>query len=255
MSTSPRHLLNMPREIRNRIYHYLSHEITFNWRWNHWPLAGNEGISKVCLKDAPRLSVLLTSHRLYEEYSESEHFKNTAITIDLAGASRNRKDNRAPKFEDQFVCRVTRVDIFVDMGGNKISERQRWMEIFLLGRALVAYSPCLAAVEIRAQNSEELLDGLPKQPQTYTLMDGHCGHFRLPCESVAGLDLLSCTRVFSHCEKELSVRSGADSGVLVRARSGAERQDPTVPMVVWLYTKKDNAELCLAHIQEIVADA
>jgi hypothetical protein len=98
MSISSSHLLNLPRETRNRIYHYLSHEISFNWRWNHWPFTGKEGISKVCLKNAPILSVLLTCRRLYEEYLEAAHFESTAITIDLAGAGRDHKKSRGPKF-------------------------------------------------------------------------------------------------------------------------------------------------------------
>jgi hypothetical protein len=241
MSTSPPHLLNLPREIRNCIYHYLSQEIDFNWRWNHWPLSGNEGISKVCLKDAPMLSVLLTSHRLYDEYLESEHFKNTAITIDLAGDSRDHKDTRGITFEDQILSRITLVNILVDMGRIRISERQRWMNIFLLGRALTIFSPKLATLEIRAQNSEDLLEGLPKRPQPYAMLDGHCGHFKSPCESVAELSLHSCTQVFQQSGRETSSGSEANSGVLERARYGSERQVvAAVLMVVWLYTKEKN---------------
>jgi hypothetical protein len=140
------------------------------------------------------------------------------------------------------------------MGGNKNSETQRWLEIFLLGKTLVTYSPYLAILEIRAQNSESLRVELQKRPQTYASMDGHCGHSELPCKSIAGLRLCSYTRVSSQCEQDLSVGCEAESGGLGWAVSSAKRQvAAVVPMAVWLYTKKEVVQQCRALMQEIVA--
>jgi hypothetical protein len=84
MASSPSHLLSLPREIRNLIYRYLSHEVKTRWRWNCWPISGNTGVATITLENAPYTSVSSACSRLHDEYKESEHFRNAQVTIALS---------------------------------------------------------------------------------------------------------------------------------------------------------------------------
>jgi hypothetical protein len=80
-STKP-HLLTIPREIRDKIYGYLHHQIKTCWAWREiqsqpdcWDTA------VLIVHNAPLLDVLLTHSRLRDEYLESACFRVPSLTI------------------------------------------------------------------------------------------------------------------------------------------------------------------------------
>jgi hypothetical protein len=59
------HLLSLPRELRDQIYEYLGHEVSFHWKWKY---SGRSRVQvQVKVPHAPRLSVLLVCSRMHEE--------------------------------------------------------------------------------------------------------------------------------------------------------------------------------------------
>jgi hypothetical protein len=73
---APLHLLKLPREIRNRIYEFLSHEIELR------TIKKIGGVRTVVhITNAPCVEVLLTSSRLHDEYLESQCFRNLSAVV------------------------------------------------------------------------------------------------------------------------------------------------------------------------------
>jgi hypothetical protein len=65
MSLPAYHLLSLPRELRDQIYEYLRHEVSFNWKWKY---SGRSRVQiHVKVPHAPRLSVLLVCSRMHQE--------------------------------------------------------------------------------------------------------------------------------------------------------------------------------------------
>jgi hypothetical protein len=63
------HLLRLPRELRDQIYGYLYHDVTFEWKWK--VTKRGRALFDVTIRDAPRLSVILVCSRLHEEILQS----------------------------------------------------------------------------------------------------------------------------------------------------------------------------------------
>ncbi|KAF2001544.1 hypothetical protein P154DRAFT_164621 [Amniculicola lignicola CBS 123094] len=75
MPLTPPYLLTLPREIRDIIYGYLTQDIDAVYN-QHEPTSHLVGLR---IERCPRLSVLLTHSRLYEEYASSSVFYNIQI--------------------------------------------------------------------------------------------------------------------------------------------------------------------------------
>jgi hypothetical protein len=78
-------LLTLPREIRDRIYTYLTRDLTVQWHRgiDDWK-STLETTFDIEIKDAPLLNVLLTHSRLRDEYLESTVFKRFSIMLRFA---------------------------------------------------------------------------------------------------------------------------------------------------------------------------
>jgi hypothetical protein len=73
MASAAPHLLPIPREIRDEIYEYFSHEVVIE---RGWELTSHNGIFKrERFANAPVVSVLLSHSRLHDEYIQSDSSK------------------------------------------------------------------------------------------------------------------------------------------------------------------------------------
>jgi hypothetical protein len=77
---TPPHLLTIPREIRNIIYGYLTHDVVHEFLWQECPKSSVRA-SAIHFEQAPILSVLLTHSQISEEYCESKCFWNLRASV------------------------------------------------------------------------------------------------------------------------------------------------------------------------------
>jgi hypothetical protein len=106
MSLRPPPILALPREIRNRIYTYLSQSITFDWKWR--VTKTKRTIFTVHIPCAPRLSLLLVCSRFCSELQELLgkrliiHWVGE-LNQHMHGYTRNKKGkDREKKYEGAF---------------------------------------------------------------------------------------------------------------------------------------------------------
>ncbi|CAO2651412.1 Nn.00g039820.m01.CDS01 [Neocucurbitaria sp. VM-36] len=76
------HLLTIPREIRDIIYSHLARPLSMHWTYSDSRIyMWMPRTVRFRVEHAPRLSVLLTHTRLYEEYLDFAFHKNLSATI------------------------------------------------------------------------------------------------------------------------------------------------------------------------------
>jgi hypothetical protein len=73
-------LLALPREIRNKIYSRLAHDVTFR---DEYQLSCNHMFIKI--KNAPLPQLLLVNRQLHNEYKEHSNNLSAQIAIDALG--------------------------------------------------------------------------------------------------------------------------------------------------------------------------
>jgi hypothetical protein len=99
------HLLKLPREIRNRIYDFLSHEIDIR--------TINEigGVATIVhITNAPCVEVLMTHSRLHEEYLESKCFRNlSAVIFQAESLKKQMKWPSTAQLKDKDIAALARV--------------------------------------------------------------------------------------------------------------------------------------------------
>jgi hypothetical protein len=105
VAAAPLHLLKLPREIRNRIYDFLSHEIDLR--------TINEigGVATIVhITNAPCVEVLMTHSRLHEEYLESKCFRNlSAVIFQAESLKKQMKWPSTAQLKDKDIAALARV--------------------------------------------------------------------------------------------------------------------------------------------------
>jgi hypothetical protein len=145
MSLPAAHLLNLPRELRDGIYKYLVHEVSFEWKWKY---SGKKTVHfKVRVQHAPMLSVLLVCSRMHEEL-KSLCFKNSDVVLIWNGTLLYKRAPTMPtvqklKFRKAFDS-VTDVKILMD--GEFID--YRWDVVFKLMAVARQNVPHLISISI-----------------------------------------------------------------------------------------------------------
>ncbi|OAK97345.1 hypothetical protein IQ06DRAFT_296506 [Phaeosphaeriaceae sp. SRC1lsM3a] len=137
MTPSNAHLLQIPREIRDQILSYLEydHDVPFPWTWTK--SRKRRTVFEITLPNAPRLSVLLTCSRLYEEYMQQSVNKSMVVRWD--GGVKRRVRGKAlekhPEYKKAF-SRVENITFVIDLGGEE--GRIPWLENRKLDHHLLA---------------------------------------------------------------------------------------------------------------------
>jgi hypothetical protein len=164
------------------------HKISSEWRWNHWPLSGNDGIAKIFLEEA---SPLVADNDWHNDIVGFESLSDLTITIELLIGDKSQRRNESAKdqaLNDQILPYVSHATVvFVRKNGEKLGEHL-WFNIFLLSKALASRSPNLTTLTIVAQASKNVTDGWSISSKSAAPID----FFPSPYMSLAGLPLRSC---------------------------------------------------------------
>ncbi|KAF2028163.1 hypothetical protein EK21DRAFT_90859 [Setomelanomma holmii] len=107
MTSRPRHLLALPRELRDQIYGHLHHYVSFDWETKK-TRTKNVVLFKVEVHQAPRLGVLLTCSQVYRDCLEAAGFKglSAVLTVEREYGPRTCriKVTRAGMYNRLFPC-------------------------------------------------------------------------------------------------------------------------------------------------------
>ncbi|KAH7060967.1 hypothetical protein BKA63DRAFT_573453 [Paraphoma chrysanthemicola] len=148
------HFFLLPRELRDSIYGYLSHNIEFQWRWNYWPFFGRDGIATVRIENVPCLNALLTSTQLGREYSASMASRATPTALDVIlgrGDACSQENDRFCGLIEQLLPRIDclNIMIYIRSPKNDISHHF-WFQVYSLIRVLRNWSPQMKSLQITA---------------------------------------------------------------------------------------------------------
>jgi hypothetical protein len=159
-------LLSMPREIRNIIYGYLSHELVIDWGYRPSPFPlGGHALARLHIREAPLPSVLLSCAQIYHEYSQDKRFTNPSLEIhpfdDVSlrlqeGQSTNHM--RACKVLE----RIVRVDFF-------IYAKMTWCQAIIeVDNALEVLEPTIALLAPRLHTMRLVFESYEDSTQYVT---------------------------------------------------------------------------------------
>jgi hypothetical protein len=212
------------------------HKFSSEWRWNHWPLSGNDGIAKIRLEDA---SPLVADNDWHNDIVGLESLSDLTITIELSIEDNSQRRNESAQdqaLNDQILPYVSHATVvFVRKNGEKLSEHL-WFNIFLLSKALASRSPNLTTLTIVAQASNNVSDGWSTLSKSAAPMD----FFPSPYISLAGLPLRNYPGQDE--EHSHSATMGDNLGV---ERSPHVRMDSSmgvrivVRKAIWVYANDD----------------
>jgi hypothetical protein len=158
MATSTPNLLTLPRELRDRIYSYLTHPLDLNWDYgNLSTLIGTDGgvqiIEPVPIRvlNCPFPQLLCVHPRIYEEY-RAACLKNLAAIIDPAlhtlDNSRFRPHLTSKDFSNVVLARLRHVTLYITLHAKTTSYNLDWQNQLNLLSALIKKADRLIAVRI-----------------------------------------------------------------------------------------------------------
>lgn len=203
MTSTSRHLLTIPVEVRSQILSYLTHEVESRWRWNYWPLGGNAAIATIHLQAVPSLNVMLACTRLYEESLASCNMNRLSVEIDLALDNRCTyitESARDQAVNGDILPRIVRATIHVAAEARSQSLYDHiWFNISALSKALAAQSPNLTMVRVIAMDITDTQDIQNHQTKVSAGFDFFGASSKSPYEELAGLPLHE-QAVGSSCE-------------------------------------------------------
>jgi hypothetical protein len=152
-------------------------KISSEWRWNHWPLAGNDGISKFSV-DASSYLALSLSRPDDEVHPNSFNYLTITIQLSINDTSMRRTGTtRDQTVNDQIFFRNIHATILVSSKHSSKLEDHLWFNIFLLSKALASRSLHLTTLEIIAQGSADIINDWNVTPFHHhmpALQDYHC---------------------------------------------------------------------------------
>ena len=204
------------------------------WRWNHWPLAGNDGISKVRLDTSPPLT--LGPSRQYGNMSSDK----LAIIMELSvnDTSKRRMETAQDQaVNDQVLPHAVHATILVPSKDGSKFDDHLWFNIFLLSKALASRSPYLTTFKILAQGSADVTSDWNETPGSTKRVE----HLPSPYASLAGLPLRRRSRLRwsgGECTGRQQCRS-ADRLAHNRKDSTTGELHKFVRQGVWTYTSVD----------------
>jgi hypothetical protein len=145
--TSPT-ILSLPREIRNIIYDYLSHELVIDWGYRPSPFPlGGHALARLRVREAPLPNVLLSCAQIYHEYSQDVRFTDPLLEINVAEdvSSRLREGQSTNHLHAcKVLGRIVRVDFFLYV---TMTWSKQMIALDVLEPTIVQLAPRLHTVE------------------------------------------------------------------------------------------------------------
>jgi hypothetical protein len=158
MAASRPNLLTLPRELRDRVYFYLTHQLDFNWdRSEIFTLRDADGdeqlIEPVPIRvlNCPLTQVLCVHPSIYEEY-HTVCMKNLEAIVDPALLMLD-KSCFSPHWlskdsSDAVLARLRHVTLFITLHAKTTSHNLDWQNHLNLLRALTTRADALSTVRI-----------------------------------------------------------------------------------------------------------
>lgn len=169
----------------------LHDKISSEWRWNHWPLAGNDGISKVLLDSSP-LSMLSSLRWDGDINSSCSDKLSIIIELSVKDIRRRRVETAQDQaVNDQILPHVVHATVLVSSKDSNKFDNHLWFNIFLLNKALASRSPHLTTLKIIAHGSADVTSDWNEAPELTKDID----HLPSPYASLAGLPLRRRSRL------------------------------------------------------------
>jgi hypothetical protein len=155
MASAKPHLLTLPREIRDLIYTYLSHDVVFEWGYRtfSFPIGGSHATT-VQVHGIPSLSALLTCTRMSEEYSAAPSFMNVSLSLTAGTDSQRCLREDAATNQDRALdlfSHIQHVNFRIDILDQPISQRV-WLWIHVLTAMVSEIAPELTTVRVAMQH-------------------------------------------------------------------------------------------------------
>ncbi|KAH7076244.1 hypothetical protein FB567DRAFT_418793, partial [Paraphoma chrysanthemicola] len=153
---SPPNLFTLPRECRDLIYTYLTHDIVLDWgyRMYPFPLGGHSAV-QIHVPNAPMLNVLLSCTQIYDEYRQARYFTNPCMAINLSEhclwrLMEGEPTNQARVFK--ILGRIARVEFAAGSAATLSSAledgglQDLWMLAETLMQSISVFAPKLTSV-------------------------------------------------------------------------------------------------------------
>jgi hypothetical protein len=151
--------LSLPREIRNIIYGYLSHDIAVDWGYKMFPFPlGGHAAVQISLINAPLPEVLRLCSQVYHEYCEEGRYGKPHLAVDVSADRtwrllEGQPTNQARVFK--ILEQIDHVDFFYN-GASHEGVEMAWDSIDNLGAAIGVLAPNLRTIRVVAQTSPDL---------------------------------------------------------------------------------------------------
>jgi hypothetical protein len=158
MATSTPNLLTLPRELRDRIYSYLTHQLDLNWDYSDLStLIGADGNVQIIepvpvrVLDCPFPQLLCVHPRIYEEY-HAACLKNLEAIIDPAlhtvDKSHFHPHQISKDFSTTVLARLRHVTLFITLHAKTTFHNLDWQNQLNLLSALIKKADRLVSVRI-----------------------------------------------------------------------------------------------------------
>ncbi|KAH5309709.1 hypothetical protein HBI23_154700 [Parastagonospora nodorum] len=143
--------LNLPREIRNIVYSYLTHDISIDWGYKTFPFPiGGHAAVKLHVKDAPFPDVLLVCSQVYHEYRQEKRHGVPCLAINVSPGRTGRILEGQPTNQGRVFKILSHANhlafLYWGMGEDRVKEA--WDNIEQLSGAVAMLAPDLRTVRV-----------------------------------------------------------------------------------------------------------
>ncbi len=195
MRSEPPHLLTLPREVRNNIYNHLYRAVKIPWRFETTIARRRESHDlEIQVDNFPLIGVLLTCHRLHNEYLES--LDHLSISIRFPQPTSVPFQQSEQKRTIKTLSRARHVTLFMVSEEPLETEFSYWTYFELFTNALTAEAPSLSTFRTvmldgpRDTYSQEEIVGDKFEPDLSEDV------FYPPPETLSGLSLANHAQLF-----------------------------------------------------------
>jgi hypothetical protein len=143
--------LSLPREIRNIIYSYLSHDIAIDWGYKMFPFPiGGHAAVKIHIKNVPFTEVLRICSQVYHEYRQEKRLERPCLAINTNLGCTWRMLEGQPTNQGRvfkILARISHVN-FLYTRTSDAEITSAWNAIEQLSEAMAVLAPYLRTIRV-----------------------------------------------------------------------------------------------------------